>query len=109
MNGSSATEARVFERLAARLVRERRVEIARERVRMAGFDPLRDLPPAEVATRFLLAHRPPPDPQVERVATIVAGIARDRDLTRVEQLVERHALGKRALQRLFSEYVGVSP
>jgi len=64
---------------------------------------------AEVATRFLLAHRPPPDPQVERVATIVADIARDRDLARVEQLVERHALGKRALQRLFSEYVGVSP
>ncbi|HET7403874.1 MAG TPA: selenocysteine-specific translation elongation factor [Usitatibacter sp.] len=44
-----ATEARVFEQLAARLVGERRVEISGERVRMAGFDPLRDLPPVQRA------------------------------------------------------------
>ena len=43
------TEARAFEMLAARLVRERQVEITGERVRMAGFDPLRDLPPVQRA------------------------------------------------------------
>jgi AraC-like DNA-binding protein len=64
---------------------------------------------AEVATRFLLLHLPSPDPLVDRVAAIVDGITRDRELTRVEHLVERHALGKRALQRLFNDYVGASP
>lgn len=63
----------------------------------------------EVATRFLVARRPQPDAQVERVAGIVALIAGDRTLTRVEDLVQRCALGKRAMQRLFEEYVGVSP
>jgi len=43
------TEPRVFDLLAARLVRAGRVEIVRESVRMAGFDPLRDLPPLQRA------------------------------------------------------------
>lgn len=61
------------------------------------------------ASRFLAAHLPPPDAQVGRVAGIVADIAADRGVLRVDDLVRRHGIGKRALQRLFSEYVGVSP
>jgi AraC-like DNA-binding protein len=63
----------------------------------------------ETASRFLAAHLPPPDAQVERVAGIVADIAADRGILRVNDLVRRHGTGKRALQRLFNEYVGVSP
>ena len=33
----------------------------------------------------------------------------DRGITRVDQLVDEFQIGKRHLQRLFSEYVGVSP
>lgn len=40
---------------------------------------------------------------------IVDGIAADRGITTVEQVTERWQLGKRTLQRLFDEYVGVWP
>jgi AraC-like DNA-binding protein len=63
----------------------------------------------ETATRFLTDRLPPPDADAERVAGIVADIAADRSILRVDDLVDRHAMGKRALQRLFSDYVGVSP
>ncbi|MPZ16423.1 MAG: helix-turn-helix domain-containing protein [Luteitalea sp.] len=61
------------------------------------------------AERFLDAHRPPADPEVERVGAIVDEIAEDRSVTRVEQILERHGLQMRTLQRLFNEYVGVGP
>ena len=36
-------------------------------------------------------------------------ILADREITQVEHLVHHSGVGKRTLQRLFSEYVGVSP
>ena len=62
-----------------------------------------------VVERFLTARLPPADPEVERVADIVDGIVADRSITAVEHLLERCRLSKRALQRLFNEYVGVGP
>lgn len=62
-----------------------------------------------VAERFLIARLPLADPEVERAAGIVDGIAADRSITAVEHLLGRERMGKRALQRLFNEYVGVSP
>lgn len=61
------------------------------------------------ATSFLLARTPSPDENVERVAAIAASIMADRAITRVEHLVAATGLDLRALQRLFREYVGVSP
>ncbi|MGC1550106.1 MAG: helix-turn-helix transcriptional regulator [Rhodanobacter sp.] len=58
---------------------------------------------------FLCTHRPTPDANVDRVSTLVASIVHDRSITTVEQLTERTGLTKRALQRLFREYVGISP
>ena len=58
---------------------------------------------------FLLARLPAPDPQVERVAALVAEIDADRSLTRADALAARHGIGLRALQRLFDDYVGVGP
>jgi AraC-like DNA-binding protein len=49
------------------------------------------------------------DPRVEAVGAIMRLILSTPDLTRVEQLVERTGLSSRALQRLFREYVGVTP
>jgi AraC-like DNA-binding protein len=62
------------------------------------------------AANALLGPRlPAPDPQVERLATLLRSAEQDRALTRAEQLAEQAGLGLRALQRLFAEYVGVSP
>lgn len=61
------------------------------------------------AERFLLDNLPPADPEVNRVADIVDGIAGDRSVTRVEHILERYDLHIRTLQRLFNDYVGVGP
>jgi len=63
----------------------------------------------ELVQSFLRARRPEPDPTIELVAGIAARIAADREVTRVEQLVREHGIGLRKLQRIFDEYVGVSP
>lgn len=59
------------------------------------------------AEEFLSLHRPPADPDIERVGAIVDGVAEDRAVTRVEQVLERWQLRPRTLQRLFNDYVGV--
>ena len=58
---------------------------------------------------FLRQRQPVADVQVPRVAAMVYDIAGDRDITKVEDLVERYGLNVRAVQRLFAKYVGVSP
>lgn len=63
----------------------------------------------EAAERLLLAHLPSADPNVAHVAARVASIASDRSLTSVDALVQQTGLSKRALQRLFNQYVGVGP
>jgi AraC-like DNA-binding protein len=63
----------------------------------------------DVIHRFLCARLPVTDANVDRIASIVGDVADDRSVTRVDDLVARYGMGKRALQRLFSRYVGVSP
>jgi AraC-like DNA-binding protein len=58
---------------------------------------------------FLRALAPQPDDNVARVGRIIERAAADRDITRVEHLLREFGLGARALQRLFDDYVGVSP
>jgi AraC-like DNA-binding protein len=50
-----------------------------------------------------------PDPQVDEVIEIFRLILRDPSLLRVDQLAARAGRSPRALQRLFREYVGVTP
>ena len=52
---------------------------------------------------------PAPDPVAEQVADMVDRIAADQELRRVAALAEVFRLPERRLQRLFAEYVGVSP
>jgi len=61
------------------------------------------------AERLLLAHMPAVDANVARAGDLVAGIAEDHNLTSVDAMVQHCGLTKRALQRLFNQYVGVSP
>lgn len=64
---------------------------------------------AAAADEFLDERMPPPDPLVAQVNGIVALIVGERAITRVDHVAERTGVGKRTLQRLFHEYVGVSP
>jgi len=58
---------------------------------------------------FLLERLPAPDPQVDRVAALVAEIDADRSVVRADAFAARHGLRLRTLQRLFDDYVGVGP
>jgi AraC-like DNA-binding protein len=58
---------------------------------------------------FLRSRQPVFDASIELARTIAARIAEERELTRVEQVAELCAMNVRQLQRLFREYVGVTP
>ena len=55
------------------------------------------------------AHAPADDPRVDEIGELYAAILADPDLRRVDQLCSLAGYSKRTLQRLFREYVGVSP
>ncbi len=61
------------------------------------------------ANTFMLSVLPERDPLAEEVAAMVHHIVTDPALTRVDQLVSTLGVPARRLQRLFAEYVGVSP
>ncbi|HKV42354.1 MAG TPA: helix-turn-helix domain-containing protein [Blastocatellia bacterium] len=63
----------------------------------------------ELASALLRNHLPEVDPNVAEINRIVDCVVNDREITLVEQLIDRLNLNKRALQRLFSRYAGVSP
>jgi len=72
--------------------------------------PIEDFAEAtEVISAFLRSRLPRRDPTVERAAFAVDLVANDRGIVRVAQLEESLQLTSRALQRLFADYVGVSP
>jgi AraC-like DNA-binding protein len=62
-----------------------------------------------IAERLLRTRIPAPDDTVDLVHGIVDRIANDRDINRVDELAAQLNLSERALQRLFNDYVGVSP
>jgi AraC-like DNA-binding protein len=79
--------------------------LARE---LMALDP-DDAAMVDAASRFLLARLPVPDAQADWVARIVDEIAADRNVLRVEQLLDRYDTSKRTLQRSFHDYVGIGP
>jgi AraC-like DNA-binding protein len=64
---------------------------------------------SSAAERLLMSHLPTDDANVARVSAMVADIAADRSITSVDTLVAKTGLSKRALQRLFNQYVGIGP
>ncbi|QBD80975.1 AraC family transcriptional regulator [Ktedonosporobacter rubrisoli] len=63
----------------------------------------------KLAEHFLSARLPEPDERVELVQQIIDSIILERALTSVEDVVRHFNLSTRTLQRLFSDYVGISP
>ncbi|WP_158813009.1 helix-turn-helix domain-containing protein [Methylocapsa sp. S129] len=61
------------------------------------------------AEAILRRNIPESDANADLVNRIVSRIDADRDITRIDQLAVAFNLSPRALQRLFSDYVGVSP
>jgi AraC-like DNA-binding protein len=57
----------------------------------------------------LRAHGAEPDPRVDEIAELHAAMLTDPEITRVEHLCAHAGYSKRTLQRLFREYVGVTP
>jgi AraC-like DNA-binding protein len=64
---------------------------------------------ADQAEALLLSVRPERDSAAERAAELVARITGDPALRRVDQLAAAAEMSARSLQRLFADYVGVSP
>lgn len=64
---------------------------------------------AIIMDRFLAQRIPGSDPTAELVCAIVSRAATDPGVTRVEKLAGEFDIGMRRLQRLFADYVGVSP
>lgn len=63
----------------------------------------------QAANAFFRARLPKPDQTIALAGTLVERILQERDIKTVDDLVDRSGIGKRSLQRLFNEYVGVSP
>ena len=61
------------------------------------------------ATALLRGFGADADPAIEQAAELVKRITEDQGLQRVAQLADASGLSVRKLQRLFSDYVGVSP
>ena len=64
---------------------------------------------AGAAEEFLLQRLPECDEDALFAGKIVEEICLNRDIVNVDQVVGRFALTKRTLQRMFSQYIGVSP
>jgi AraC-like DNA-binding protein len=63
----------------------------------------------DAANAFFQSRLPEPDNTFELVGQLVENILQDREIKTVDDLVTRSGIGKRSLQRMFNEYVGVSP
>ena len=61
------------------------------------------------ANAFLLRRIPKPDEKVDQARELVACILNERTILTVEDLSAQTGINVRSLQRLFSQYVGVSP
>ncbi|WP_341280605.1 helix-turn-helix domain-containing protein [Paenibacillus sp. FSL H8-0537] len=63
----------------------------------------------ELAERFIKPKLPVQDESVTLINQMVDWIMSQRDVTKVDQLCAAFHINKRTLQRLFDQYVGVSP
>jgi AraC-like DNA-binding protein len=63
----------------------------------------------DAANAFFRARIPKQDDTITLAGQIVERILQDRDIKTVDDLVRISGIGKRSLQRIFNEYVGISP
>ncbi|WP_110933936.1 helix-turn-helix domain-containing protein [Paenibacillus bouchesdurhonensis] len=58
---------------------------------------------------LLTRNLPEPDPNVDLLNKMIDQIVEDRRITRVDDLVREYNMSSRTLQRMFKQYIGVSP
>jgi AraC-like DNA-binding protein len=63
----------------------------------------------KAANEFFHACIPEPDKTIGLAGQLVTRIFQEADIKTVDDLVSRTGIGKRSLQRIFNEYVGISP
>jgi len=63
----------------------------------------------EAATAFFRLCAPEPDEAIALASQLVDHILEEPGIKTVDDLVRRTGIGKRSLQRIFSEYVGINP
>jgi AraC-like DNA-binding protein len=63
----------------------------------------------DVANAFFRSRLPQPDEKIARVDEIIKSILEQREIKTVDDLAEQSGMRKRGLQRLFHEYVGITP
>lgn len=63
----------------------------------------------EQTEQFMKRHLPEKDNNIITINNIVERVISDREIIKVEDIVGRFNINKRTLQRLFNQYVGVSP
>ena len=80
-----------------------------EKTRVAIMSASSDADMVGGAESLLFSALPEPDPVASQVASLVALIRSDASLWRVDQLAVASGLSVRSLQRMFADYVGVSP
>jgi AraC-like DNA-binding protein len=80
-----------------------------EKTRVAIMSAETDAEMAGGAESLLFSCLPEPDPVAAQVAELVSLINSDPSLRRVDQLAVVSGMSVRSLQRLFGDYVGVSP
>jgi len=68
-----------------------------------------EAPLVDAAICWLRSILPAPDLQIAAVDPLVIGIREDPEILTVDALAARTGIGKRSLQRIFREYVGVPP
>jgi len=68
-----------------------------------------EAPLLEAAGCWLRSILPPPDPAIAEADQLVTRIREDPTILTVDALADYTSIGKRSLQRVFREYVGVSP
>lgn len=62
-----------------------------------------------IAEKFLAPFIPQSNQAIDQIGQIISEIERNKNITRVDHVVEKFSLNTRTLQRLFSHHVGVSP
>jgi AraC-like DNA-binding protein len=72
-------------------------------------EPAGDTHMVERVEAVLSCHLPRKDEHVSMIGALIDDVAADRSTIRVEQVARRAGMSQRALQRLFKEYVGVTP
>jgi AraC-like DNA-binding protein len=82
---------------------------AAERTRQAVMAASGDEGMVSAAEGLLLSALPAPDPVASQAASLVRRIVADSSLRRVDQLALASGMTVRGLQRVFADYVGVSP